>query len=947
MARAGLDRFACFAVLLLMAVAHADGEANLLSMERMGAGPAAGWYARGEGYTWDAEEAPGPLGAGAARIKLDESGDLSLDSPARSMRAGEEHAACLWVRSEPAGAVVRVVLRDNDGESAAGLDERIEATGEWQRMARSFVPARGLRDRYYLELRVSGGARTVWLDGLWLGEHDGPVDDAWQPLVWRAGLALRPESAWGLVAGDAPQRVEACVAGLPGEGRHLRVRCTHAAGGVSELEPLLLPAEAVWRGTIDIPGITFGMARVEAEVLDAAGKPLSAIAETVVARAPEPVPGPLPGSYFGAHTLLQEPDLEVARRLGFKWLRIHDASAITKWGRIEPEPGRWLWHDDQVELTRRHGFRILGMLDSSPAWESGTKEEGYFSIYGAPRDLELWRNYVRQVVGHYAGRIDDWEVWNEPWDMRPDRFFQNGSPPLYAELLKAAWEETKAVNPAATVVGVDTFMPEWEQAVLALGAYPHYDVLSWHRYDGSLQGHPRDAVYGISERLRMEQGKYGAPKPLMCSEGGLELAPFQGSFFSFADPELSGDWSLGADVLSRMYLSMIVNGNQRFFLYTLHGRGRHGDFMGAAVEPGPLLRPYHVAIAALAHFVDGARYEQRLSPAPDAAVHVFSRRDGAAVAVLTADGQDPEPLSRPLPEGVECFDRWGNPIPAPREASRSLVYVVARAKARDALLEALAGHETAPAATEPGAFTNSIAATLGHGEPALWKCLNPQASLAIRATDDGFVAATRAQLRQDAALAAHFRLKGPVEVVQASITPTEGEQVVGWLELTAAGEPWVVSFGGMKDGFGGWRLVTLTLMPQGRDSIAEKALEPVRQWEKAAQTADAFALRRFACPEPFCALSYTPVGGTFLFTRPEFHIATLARGLTLGPAARSTMTFTASAASPHVATVHGRWNVVSPLFGQGPYAFTATVLRTPDGWKVASLAVGPEGGSEK
>jgi hypothetical protein len=444
----------------------------------------------------------------------------------------------------------------------------------------------------------------------------------------------------------------------------------------------------------DIAG-RFGMFRVEATVVDSEGNALSPMTETLLARAPEPFPAPFYNSYFGIHVKLIAPDLEAMARLGYKWLRIHDASGITKWGVIEPEPAKWIWHDDQVALALEKGFHILGMLDSAPAWETGAEEEGYFSIYSAPKDPENWRNYVRKVVEHYKGAINDWEVWNEPWN--PIGFFKGGSPQLYTDLLTIAYTETKAINPDAVVVGIGTWPPYWDAMTLAAGAYDYYDVLSFHRYDPGMHGYPNDAIDRIAKRLRRVQEKHGEPKPLTFSEGGPDVTIFHGSFFSFAEPSLTGDWSWCADQYARMYLTTIASDVLRFFAYSVHNHQHHGAPYHMMVEPGPLLRPLHLSMAALAHFVDGAEYMKRLHPTHDISAHVFAQShdrpyaDGpSTVVVLHANGLDPEPLPGPIPEGVACYDRWSNPMQAPGEATRSPVYLVATGDAAAALKAALA-----------------------------------------------------------------------------------------------------------------------------------------------------------------------------------------------------------------------------------------------------------------
>lgn len=59
------------------------------------------------------------------------------------------------------------------------------------------------------------------------------------------------------------------------------------------------------------------------------------------------------------------------------------------------------------------------------------------------------------------------------------------------------------------------------------------------------------------------------------------------------------------------------------------------------------------------------------------------------MAVLISDGENAMDLPRALPAGVECFDRWGNPCPAPTKALRAPVYLLATGGMAQALRVAL------------------------------------------------------------------------------------------------------------------------------------------------------------------------------------------------------------------------------------------------------------------
>ena len=933
------------------------GRDGVIAIDRMGAGIPAGWLLRSENAVLRPEVTPGPFGPGCCSVTLEGNGRIELVSPARVLEPGRSFTAVIWLRAA-AAISARLDVCANASDDTLLHAEMDDVGPEWRPLLFHGVLPPVTRSQYFARLTLHGEDAVLWMDALWLGPNADAPPPGWRPPVFPAAVTITPEAAWGLVTGATPQMIHASVAGVIQDGCRLQWRVVPAEGAPEILPEVPVDAGGAWQETLTIGGEAIhrlGMHRVEAVVIDAAGKALSAVGETLLARAPAPIPGPRPASPFGVHVSLRDPDVRVAAALGYKWCRIHDASGITKWGYAEPEPGQWRWFDADVAAARDVGLSILGMLDGSPAWESGTDTSGYWSIYGAPRNVEHWRNYVRQVVGHYAGAIDEWEVWNEPWDMM--RFFHGGTPMLYAELLRAAYEEAKAVNPACTIVGVDTYPPFWEQMVLAAGSYPYYDMLSWHRYDPNLHAWPNDSLARVARRINAEQAKYGVPKPLLCSEGGPDVTLFHGSLFSFADPRIMGDWSEGADRYARLFLGAIAAGHRRFMAYSIHNAARHGLQTHMMLEPGPLLRPMHLAVAALAHFVEGAQYEERLQPTTDISAHVFAQpedRDFAVapstVIVLHANGPDAEPLPHAIPDGVRCYDRWGNPAAAPREAARGLVYLVADASTRRALLDALrAGPPDVPApdAREPvAALMRRLAESLSTGSPPLWELLSAQGSLVILERDAGVLICNRADLRAQPDLAAEFVLGEGIELDDAYLATETGIFRMGQVQLRGPGDvQHLATFCATADGPGGsMRFLSLTIQPIGgvedtKDAEAVRGL--AKRWETALLTSSTRELWD-CCRERGCCLASATLNGEyFVFDRPEYLLTMMNTAVVWGKAARSIMTFASVNVGEAVASITGTWDIASFAFGAGKFPFAGTLVRENGTWRFAGFAMGP------
>ncbi len=930
---------------------------NMLSLERMGAGVPGGWKVESENCSWMPEPSPGPLGVGAARVQFNATGELMLKSPAKALPAGTAFTAALWVCSKPAGAMVSFDLLDNESEKPVALHGEKNATGKWQLLQVQQTLPPSVTGHYYLELHARGTDCALLLDGLWLGATDSTQDPAWHPPTRAAGVVLEPVAPWGVVTGDTEQQVRARVCGEIPSGALLSLQITNTLGETAELPAVAIEKTGLWEKEIPVSGDVarpFGMLRVEAHVTDDAGLPLSNTCETLLARAPEPLPSPMPESYFGVHVRLCEPDLEAVSRLGYKWCRIHDASAITKWGYVEPEPGQWRWHDEEVDLVRKHGLSILGMFDTAPAWETGSEECGYFQVCHAPKDIGKWREYVRQMTGHYAGRIDEWEVWNEPWDMM--RFFQDGTPFLYVDLLKAAYEEARKVNPNARIVGINTYPSFWEDIVLASGAYPYYDKLSWHRYDPDMLGRPGDGIGRVAQRLNtIQRAVGGTPKPILCSEGGPDVGRYHGSFFSFAEPDLYGPWDEGADRYARFFLSAIAAGNERCIAYSVHTAPRHGHLTHMTMEPQFLLKPMHLAAAALAYFVDGVPYAGRLTPAPGISAHLFTHPEPrpfsagpCTVAVIHSDGIESIPLPRAIPAGIHCYDRWANPLPeAPRKAARSLIYLVAEGEEHVAALRSALEEiqVPAPVSTAPETLFDAVMQSLVTGAPPLWTLFSVQGSAAFTVGADGPVTATRSTLQHSESEHTAFTLPEDTVLVSKSVRNAQFF-IIGQASLQAEGRTWTLSFTAGRDAPGApWRLVSLTLLPVALEmnvSLDAEALEPLRVWDTCLREGKTDPLYA-TLYDGHCSMAAATRNGEYMvFTRADYLVTMLKTVLTWGPVGNTPVMLDRSAFHPDLAIASGTWDISSLAFGMGRYSISATLIHTLGGWKLASLCVGPD-----
>ncbi len=118
------------------------------------------------------------------------------------------------------------------------------------------------------------------------------------------------------------------------------------------------------------------------------------------------------------------------------------------WDVIEPIDGIYTWgaYDAVVDEYEEHGISMLGLLTYSSSWASSNAGSEDSEFY--PPDSDAWADYVESVATRYAGRVNHWEIWNEP---NHDGFWK-GTRDEYVELLSTAAGIIHAVNPDAKVV---------------------------------------------------------------------------------------------------------------------------------------------------------------------------------------------------------------------------------------------------------------------------------------------------------------------------------------------------------------------------------------------------------------------------------------------------------------------------------------------------------------
>jgi len=366
---------------------------------------------------------------------------------------------------------------------------------------------------------------------------------------------------------------------------------------------------------------------------------------------------------FGPGGADLESRLEAMQRAGIKWAR-QDFT----WKQIEKRKGEYDWapYDELVDKLHRHGILLFGNLTYGPDFYDTTKREG----------LEAYGAFARAAARRYAGKVDYWQIWNEP-----NLGLNGGDPELYAHLLSISGKAIHEANPNAKVLGLNMAFCDvlWTEKVLKGLPYDCFDVICFHPYRNP--NAPEDKFdwwvldqyvkvfhkelgpdYPLVHMNFLEQtdelirmmAKFGKPKPIWITE-----MCFNTHIHPYGVSELRS-----ADLLVRFHLLALASGKvEKVFWWTLKDGGPQQfdaaemvGLMRADLQP----KYAYYAYATMTRLLEGKRWARNDSFGPDVYACVFAD---------DAKGEDTMVLWTPKPfayvrinnteKGLTFYDIYG------------------------------------------------------------------------------------------------------------------------------------------------------------------------------------------------------------------------------------------------------------------------------------------------
>ena len=134
--------------------------------------------------------------------------------------------------------------------------------------------------------------------------------------------------------------------------------------------------------------------------------------------------------------------VNATKSAGFGWIKQQ-----VRWGGLQPAPGaavNWGPLDGAVNTANAAGLKVLFSVVDAPGWAANPGAK-------FPKNPADAAAFFSQMAGHFKGRVQAYEVWNEEnfaTEVGPGQINAGNC----VELLKAAYPAIKAADPGAIVV---------------------------------------------------------------------------------------------------------------------------------------------------------------------------------------------------------------------------------------------------------------------------------------------------------------------------------------------------------------------------------------------------------------------------------------------------------------------------------------------------------------
>ena len=386
-------------------------------------------------------------------------------------------------------------------------------------------------------------------------------------------------------------------------------------------------------------------------------------------------------TYYGggdARTLGSLLDMAAAAGIGI----VRDGA---HWGSCEPSPGEYAMppvFDGFVD-----GLVARGM---SLDYELCYRNPGAYP--SDPINATAFANWAAWVAGHFAGRVDTYDIYNEPWNFYYWDWYTNNVRHVTSTsdpgFLRHFAEFTRTVDAALTNavpglrVGVcagSDAAGDMLTALVTNGIASPRNYASVHPYTHNANPYP--------ERVAGLKSGFAELKALLAANGanGAAIAVTEDGWSNYSLGEATGDgrqatYAQQAAFIARMFLVARAAGAEfacQFEFKDLNKDSSHREQNYGLLDYRGHPKPSYSAVAAMTRFVGDAEFDAELGGDPEnLRIQRYVRADGTVVHVVwSVEGSRTYtiPSSSALRSALRdagTYDLYGNRIESPRNGDR-------------------------------------------------------------------------------------------------------------------------------------------------------------------------------------------------------------------------------------------------------------------------------------
>lgn len=215
-----------------------------------------------------------------------------------------------------------------------------------------------------------------------------------------------------------------------------------------------------------------------------------------------------------------EQTYEPLAEAGVKYVRLQSG-----WQRTEKKRGVYdfSWLDEVVDKLLARGMKPwLCLCYGNELYTEAAKKQ--FGAVGVPpifsdEDKAAWRAYCRATAEHYKGKIELYEVWNEPDGVWCWKHGPSGTE--YGNFVIETAEAVKAGDSGAKIAAGSIYSvyhsPAWVHDVFGTGAGEYIDYITYHEYSRrelevpNTVNYLRALINRYNPNIKIIQGESGSP----------------------------------------------------------------------------------------------------------------------------------------------------------------------------------------------------------------------------------------------------------------------------------------------------------------------------------------------------------------------------------------------------------------------------------------------------